>query len=80
MYKRQITFSAYTYAQLGAEAFTLELGKARAFGQNELVNLCLLYTSGCPWRNDACSWSNDGFCMDVPAVRTAHPAVCITPR
>jgi len=40
--KASITFSAYTYAQLGAEAFTLELGKARAFGQNELVNLDLL--------------------------------------
>nr|WP_280177064.1 succinylglutamate desuccinylase [Pseudomonas oleovorans] len=40
--KSSITFSAYTYAQLGAEAFTLELGKARAFGQNELVNLDLL--------------------------------------
>lgn len=33
------TFSAYTYAELGAEAFTLELGKARAFGQNQMVNL-----------------------------------------
>ncbi|SHL69968.1 succinylglutamate desuccinylase [Phytopseudomonas punonensis] len=33
------TFSAYTYAGLGAEAFTLELGKARPFGHNELVNL-----------------------------------------
>lgn len=40
--KSSITFSAYTYAQLGAEAFTLELGKARAFGQNGLVNLDLL--------------------------------------
>lgn len=40
--KSSITFSAYTYAQLDAEAFTLELGKARAFGQNELVNLDLL--------------------------------------
>lgn len=40
--KSSITFSAYTYAQLGAEAFTLELGKARAFGQNQLVNLDLL--------------------------------------
>ena len=37
--KASITFSGYTYAQLGAEAFTLELGKARAFGQNQLVNL-----------------------------------------
>ncbi|MGQ7958714.1 succinylglutamate desuccinylase [Pseudomonas sp. SP16.1] len=40
--KSSITFSSYTYAQLGAEAFTLELGKARAFGQNQLVNLDLL--------------------------------------
>lgn len=39
--KPSVTFSAYTYAQLGAEAFTLELGKARAFGQNQ-VNLDLL--------------------------------------
>ncbi|MDM8349189.1 succinylglutamate desuccinylase [Pseudomonas sp. sp1636] len=37
--KSSITFSAYTYTQLGAEAFTLELGKARAFGQNQQVNL-----------------------------------------
>ncbi|MES2821296.1 MAG: succinylglutamate desuccinylase [Pseudomonadota bacterium] len=37
--KTSITFSAYTYAQLQAEAFTLELGKARAFGQNQGVNL-----------------------------------------
>lgn len=37
--KASITFSGYTYAQLEAEAFTLELGKARAFGQNQLVNL-----------------------------------------
>jgi succinylglutamate desuccinylase len=37
--KSSITFSAYTYSQLGAEAFTLELGKARPFGQNEAVNL-----------------------------------------
>lgn len=40
--KPSITFSAFTYSQLDAEAFTLELGKARAFGQNELVNLDLL--------------------------------------
>ncbi|MDA7088406.1 succinylglutamate desuccinylase [Pseudomonas sp. SA3-5] len=37
--KSSITFSAYTYTQLGAESFTLELGKARAFGQNQEVNL-----------------------------------------
>ncbi|MGC4008244.1 MAG: succinylglutamate desuccinylase [Pseudomonas sp.] len=37
--KPGITFSAYTYSQLGAEAFTLELGKARPFGQNQAVNL-----------------------------------------
>ncbi|NQD91152.1 succinylglutamate desuccinylase [Pseudomonas sp. CrR25] len=40
--KGSITFSSYTYSQLGAEAFTLELGKARAFGQNQMVNLDLL--------------------------------------
>ena len=37
--KPSITFSAFTYEQLEAEAFTLELGKARPFGQNEQVNL-----------------------------------------
>ncbi len=37
--KSSITFSAFTYEQLDAEAFTLELGKARPFGQNEQVNL-----------------------------------------
>lgn len=42
--KPSITFSAFTYEQLEAEAFTLELGKARPFGQNEQVNLDLLQT------------------------------------
>ncbi|UVE19150.1 succinylglutamate desuccinylase [Pseudomonas sp. LS44] len=37
--KASITFSSYTYARLGAEAFTLELGKARPFGQNQVVSL-----------------------------------------
>jgi succinylglutamate desuccinylase len=37
-----ITFSSYTYACLDAEAFTLELGKARPFGQNQEVNLLQL--------------------------------------
>lgn len=37
--KPSITFSAFTYEQLDAEAFTLELGKARPFGQNDAVNL-----------------------------------------
>jgi succinylglutamate desuccinylase len=37
--KTGITFSSYTYARLDAEAFTLELGKARPFGSNEDVNL-----------------------------------------
>ncbi|WP_122587551.1 succinylglutamate desuccinylase [Pseudomonas viridiflava] len=37
--KPSIVFSAYTYDQLGVEAFTLELGKARPFGQNQQVNL-----------------------------------------
>ena len=40
--KPSITFSAFTYEQLQAEAFTLELGKARPFGQNQQVNLDLL--------------------------------------
>ncbi|WXL24689.1 succinylglutamate desuccinylase [Ectopseudomonas mendocina] len=40
--KGSVTFSAYTYAKLGAESFTLELGKARPFGQNQQVNLDLL--------------------------------------
>ena len=42
--KSSITFSAFTYEQLDAEAFTLELGKARPFGQNEQVNLDKLET------------------------------------
>jgi succinylglutamate desuccinylase len=42
--KASITFSAYTYEQLGAEAFTLELGKARPFGHNQQVKLDLLET------------------------------------
>ena len=37
--KPSIVFSAYTYDQLGAEAFTLELGKARPFGQNTEINV-----------------------------------------
>ncbi len=37
--KTGITFSSFTYAQLEAEAFTLELGKARPFGSNQEVNL-----------------------------------------
>ncbi|MFL7966320.1 succinylglutamate desuccinylase [Pseudomonas sp. NFIX10] len=42
--KPSIVFSAYTYDQLGAESFTLELGKARPFGQNDGVNVGLLET------------------------------------
>jgi succinylglutamate desuccinylase len=37
--KSSIVFSAYTYDKLDAEAFTLELGKARPFGHNQQVNL-----------------------------------------
>jgi succinylglutamate desuccinylase len=37
--KLGITFSSYTYACLDAEAFTLELGKAQPFGQNQEVDL-----------------------------------------
>ena len=42
--KPSIVFSAYTYDKLGAEAFTLELGKARPFGQNQGVNVERLET------------------------------------
>ncbi len=42
--KPGITFSSYTYGQLAAEAFTLELGKARPFGQNQQVDLSRLET------------------------------------
>ncbi|AVU74760.1 succinylglutamate desuccinylase [Pseudomonas sp. Fig-3] len=42
--KPSIVFSAYTYDQLGAESFTLELGKARPFGENDGVNVSLLET------------------------------------
>jgi succinylglutamate desuccinylase len=42
--KPSIVFSAYTYDKLGAESFTLELGKARPFGQNEGVNVSRLET------------------------------------
>jgi succinylglutamate desuccinylase len=37
--KPSIVFSSYTYDKLGAESFTLELGKARPFGQNAGVNV-----------------------------------------
>jgi succinylglutamate desuccinylase len=40
--KPGITFSAYSYAAHQAEAFTLELGKARPFGQNAGVDVSLL--------------------------------------
>ena len=32
------TFSSYTANQFGLESYTLELGKVRAFGQNDLLN------------------------------------------
>jgi len=43
--KPSITFSAFTYEQLDAEAFTLELGKARPFGHNAEVDLSCLEAS-----------------------------------
>jgi succinylglutamate desuccinylase len=43
--KPSVVFSAYTYDKLGAEAFTLELGKARPFGQNQQVDLSRLRTT-----------------------------------
>lgn len=43
--KPSITFSAFTYEQLDAEAFTLELGKARPFGHNAEVDLSRLEAS-----------------------------------
>ena len=42
--KPSVVFSAYTYDKLGAESFTLELGKARPFGQNAAINLAPLKT------------------------------------
>ncbi|WP_445181292.1 succinylglutamate desuccinylase [Pseudomonas sp. McL0111] len=42
--KPSIVFSSYTYDKLSAESFTLELGKARPFGQNEGVDVSRLET------------------------------------
>lgn len=42
--KPSITFTAYTYETLDAEAFTLELGKARPFGENGEIKLDKLET------------------------------------
>ena len=43
--KPGITFSAFSYAHLQAEAFTLELGRARPFGRNQQVDLQALRQS-----------------------------------
>jgi len=42
--KPSIVFSSFTYDKLGAESFTLELGKARPFGHNDGVNVDRLET------------------------------------
>ncbi|NVZ90078.1 succinylglutamate desuccinylase [Pseudomonas yamanorum] len=42
--KTSITFTAFTYEQLEAESFTLELGKARPFGHNQGVDVSRLET------------------------------------